>query len=63
MVLVKMLMGIDPLLMRGSMVMTMATIPPPEGVFPQQNSPAGALDWSCPGSASRWWRFVPKASL
>ena len=32
MVLVKMLMEIDPLLMRGSMVMTMVTISPlPEG--------------------------------
>ena len=35
MVLVKMLMEIDPLPMRGSLVMTMVMIPPtPEGSFP-----------------------------
>ena len=45
MVLVKMLMEIDPLPMRGLMVMTMVTIPPPGGMFPRQNSSAGALDW------------------
>ena len=45
MVLVKMLMEIDPLSMRGSMVMTMAMISPLEGMFPRQNSSAGALDW------------------
>ena len=44
MVLVKMLMEIDPLSMRGSMVMTMAMIPP-GGMFPRQNSSTGALDW------------------
>ena len=41
MVLVKMLMEIDPLPMRGSMVMIL----PPGGMFPRQNSSAGALDW------------------
>ena len=40
-----MLMEIDPLPMRGSLVMTMAMISPPEGMFPRQNSSAGALDW------------------
>ena len=45
MVLVKMLMEIDPLLMRGALVMTMVMIPPPGGKFPRQNSSAGALDW------------------
>ena len=64
MVLVKMLMEIDPLLMRGSLVMTMVTIPPPPGgMLPRQNSSAGALDWFRQGSAS--WRrsLVPKGSL
>ena len=45
MVPVKMLMEIDPLSMIGSMVRTMATISPPGGMFPRQNSSAGALDW------------------
>ena len=45
MVLVKMLMEIDPLLMRGSLVMTMVMISPPRGKFPQENSSARALDW------------------
>ena len=45
MVLVKMLMEIDPLPMRVSMVMTMVMIPPPGGMFPRQNSSAGDLDW------------------
>ena len=45
MVLVKMLMEIYPLPMRGSMVMTLVTISPLGGMFPQQNSSAGALDW------------------
>ena len=40
MVLVKMLMEIDPLSMRGLMVMTMATISPfPEGCFPGRTAP------------------------
>ena len=30
-------------------------------MFPRQNNSAGALDWFCPGSASRRRRFVPKA--
>ena len=45
MVLVKMLMEIDPLPMRGSMVMTMVMISPSRRMFPRQNSFAGALDW------------------
>ena len=45
MVLVKMLMEIDPLPMRGSMVMMMVMISPPGGMFPRQNSSAGALGW------------------
>ena len=45
MVLVKMLMEIDPLPMRGSLGMTMVMISPPRGMFPRQNSSAGALDW------------------
>ena len=45
MVLVKMLMEIDPLPMRGSLVMTMVMISPPGGKFPWQNSSARALDW------------------
>ena len=39
-VLVKMLMEIDPLSMRGSLVMTMASIPLPEGSFPGRIAPA-----------------------
>ena len=40
MVLVKMLMEIDPLPMRGSMVTTMVTISPlPEGCFPGRTDP------------------------
>ena len=55
----KMLMEIDPLLMRGSLVMTMAMISPSGGKFPRQNSSAGALEWFRQGSTS--WRrsFVP----
>ena len=45
MVLVKLLMKIDPLPMRGSLVMTMAMISPPGGKFPRENSSARALDW------------------
>ena len=45
MVLVKMLMEIDPLPMRGSLVMTMVMISTAGGKFPLQNSFAGALDW------------------
>ena len=41
----KMLMEIDPLPMRGSMVMTMVMISPPGGKFSWQNSSARALDW------------------
>ena len=41
----KMLMEIDPLPMRGSLVMTMVMISPPGGKFPRQNSSARALDW------------------
>ena len=63
MVLVKMLMEIDPLPMRGSMVMMMVMISPPGGMFPRQNSSAGALDWFRQGSASRRRCFVPKASF
>ena len=61
MVLVKVLMEIDPLSMRGSMVMMMAVISPLGGMFPWQNTSSRALDWSCPDSALRWRRFVPKA--
>ena len=43
MVLVKMLMEIDPLPMRGSLVMTLVMIPP-RGKCPRQNSSARALD-------------------
>ena len=42
MVLVKMLMEIDPLPMRGSLVMTLVMIP--GGKCPRQNSSARALD-------------------
>src|SRR3989337_2433832 len=63
MVLVKIVMEIDPLSMRGSLVMTMAMISPPGGMFPRQNSSAGALDWFCPGSALRQRRFAQKAPL
>ena len=52
MVMVKMLVEIGPLLMRGSMVMTMVMISPPRGKFPRQNSSTGALDWFRQGSAS-----------
>ena len=45
MVLVKMLMEIDPLSMRGSLVMTMAMISPSRREVSPQNSSAGALDW------------------
>ena len=45
MVLVKMLIEIDPLPMRGSLVMTMVMISPPGGKYPRQNSSTGALDW------------------
>ena len=45
MVLVKMLMEIDPLPMRGSLVMTMVMISPSRREVPQQNSSVGALDW------------------
>ena len=44
MVLVKMLMEIDPLPMRGLLVMTLVMIFPPGGKCPRQNSFAGALD-------------------
>ena len=44
MVLVKMLMEIDPLLMRGSLVMTLVMMSPPGGKCPRQNSSARALD-------------------
>ena len=45
MVLVKMLMEIDPLLMRGSLVMTMVRIAPSWREVSPQNSSVGALDW------------------
>ena len=58
-----MLMEIDPLSMRGSMVMTMATISPSR----RDVSPAEQLRRSprlvSPGSASRWRSFIPKASF
>ena len=63
MVLVKMLMEIDPLPMRGSLGMTMVMISPPRGKFPRQNSSAGALDWFRQGSASWWRSLFPKACL
>ena len=46
MVLVKMLMEIDPLSMRGWMVMTMAMISPSRRDVSRQNNSAKALDWS-----------------
>ena len=45
MVLVKMLMEIDPLPMRGLLVMTMVMISPSGREVSRQNSSAGALDW------------------
>ena len=45
MVLVKMLMEIDPIPMRGSMVMMMVMISPSWRDVSRQNSSAGALDW------------------
>ena len=45
MVLVKILMEIDPLPMRESMVMTMVMISPSRRDVTRQNSCAGALDW------------------
>ena len=45
MLLVQILMEINPLPIRGSLVMTMVMISPPGGKFPRQNSSAGALDW------------------
>ena len=44
MVLVKMLMEIDPLLMRGSLVMTLVMISPSRKEVSLQNSSARALD-------------------
>ena len=58
-----MLMKIDPLPMRGSLVMTMVMISPSRREVPRQNSSARALDWFCQGSASWRWSFVPKACL
>ena len=63
MVLVKMLMEIDPLTMRGSMVMTMVTISPSRRAISAAKQLAGALDWFRPSSASKRLRFVPKAFL
>ena len=59
MVLVKMLMEIDPLPMRGSLVMTLVMISPSRREVSPQNSSARALDWFRQGSVS--WRrsFVP----
>ena len=63
MVLVKMLMEIDPLPMKGSMVMTMVMISPSW----RDVSPAEQLCRSprlvSPGSASRRRRFFPRASF
>ena len=63
MVLVKVLMEIHPLPMRGSMVMTMVMISPSR----RDVSPAEQLRRSprlvSPGSASRRRRFIPKASV
>ena len=59
MVLVKMLMEIDPLPMRGSLVMTMVMISPLRGKFPRQISSAGALDWFCLVAAE----FLPESLL
>ena len=60
MVLVKMLMEIDPLPMRGSMVMTMVMISPSRRDVSPAEQLLGVLDWFRQGSAS--WRryFVPK---
>ena len=59
----KILMEIDPLPTRGSMVMTMVTISPSR----RDVSPVEQLRWSprlvSPGSASSRRRFVPKASF
>ena len=44
MVLVKMLMEIDPLPMRGSLVMTLVMISPSQREVSRQNSSARALD-------------------
>ena len=56
----KILMKIDLPLMRGSLVMMMASISPSRRGFPRQNSSAGAIDWFCSSSASRRRCFVPK---
>ena len=63
MVLVMMLMEIDPLPMRGSLVMTLVMISPSRREVSRQNSSARALDWFRQGFAS--WRrsFFPKSYL
>ena len=63
MVLVKMLMEIDPLPMRGLLVMTMAMISPSRREVSRQNSSTGALDCFRQGSASWQRSFFPKACL
>ena len=45
MVLVKMLMEIDPLPMRGSLVMILVMISPSRREVSRQNTSTGALDW------------------
>ena len=59
MVLVKMLMEIDPLPMRGSLVMTLVMISPFRREVSRQNSSARDLDWFRQGSTSWRWSFIP----
>ena len=60
MVLFKMFMEIGLPKMRGLLVMTMASICPSGREVPSTESLRRREKCSCPSSASRLWRFVPK---
>ena len=60
MVLLKMLMEISLPKMGELLVMTMTMISPSRGEVPRRNRSAGGQKSSCPNSASRRWRFIPK---
>jgi hypothetical protein len=60
MVLLKRLMKIAPPQMGESMEMMMTMVSPTGREVLRRNLPAGGQNCSCPSSASRRWRFVPK---
>ena len=60
MVMLMVMMKSGPPMMRGLLVMTIASFPPPRGKYPRWNRSTGEQKFSCPSSVSRQRCSVPK---